>query len=126
RIDCSSRQRKPLIGNHEAQIVIDRVAETLAARASPKRIVEAEQARLRLPRWPMANRAFIRPGKPQTPALPTVIARSFLKNHLACFAVTSLHGIHNPCAILGADHNSVQKHEHWREKVEIDERLRRR
>ncbi len=109
RIDRAARQRQPLVGNHQAQIVIHRVAESLAPRARPKGIVEAEQPRLRLAPRPVAIGAFVVAAESQPPALRRLLVRSFLKNHLARFAIRSLHGVHNPRTIFGARRRSCPK-----------------
>ncbi len=74
RIDRALKQRQSRFGNHQAQVVVHRVAEPLAAWARAKGIVEAEQPRLRLAPRPMAVGTFIRAGKPQPPALRRLFA----------------------------------------------------
>ena len=63
-IDRALIQAQPLVRNHQVQVVIHRVSESLAARARAKRIVEAEQPRLRLLPGPMTVRAQIIARKP--------------------------------------------------------------
>src|SRR3569833_176707 len=58
-VDCSVSQAQTLVWNHEVQVVVHRIAETLTSRARAKGIVEAEQPRLRLLARSVATRAFV-------------------------------------------------------------------
>ena len=123
-----SVQAQAFVGNHQVQVEVHRIAEALAARAGAEGIVEAEQPRLRLAAGPVAVLALVGARKAQPPALlwPVFLARSLLEDHLARLAIGDLHGVHDARAVLRADHDAVQKHEHRQRKVQIEQRLRRR
>ena len=126
RIDRASVQRQPLVGNHQVQVEVDRVAESLAARTRAKRIVEAEQPRLRLAPRPMAARALIRAGESQPPSLRSLVTRGLLKNHLARLAIRNLRRIHNARTVLRAHHECDPAAQTPALKIQIEQRLRRR
>ena len=126
RIDGPFAQTQSLVRNHEVQIEVHCIAESLAPRASPKRIVKAEQPRLRLLARPVAACALKRTRKSVTFALASFIAWNFFENDLATLAVSDLRRIHNSRPILSVDHNPIQQHKYRQRKVQIQQRLRRR
>ena len=93
RIDRAVLQGQRPVRNHQIQVVVDGVAETLAALAGSVGIVEAEQAGLRLEEFLAA--AFA--------SELLVEAQGFafhrgLKNRLARFAITDLQRVHQALA----------------------------
>ena len=69
RIDRALVERLRFVRNDQVEIEVDRIAESLAARAGAKRIVEREQPRLRLAINPMASLALERRREAQPLAL---------------------------------------------------------
>ena len=94
RLDCAFVQCFRRIRNHQIQIEINRVAESLAPRARAIRIVEREQPRLRFFIPNIASFALEPLRKPQS-LRQFAFVRSF-KDHFARFAIADLHRINNP------------------------------
>ena len=69
RIDRSFAQRFRLVRNHQVEIEVNRVAESLASRTRAIGIVERKQPRLRLLVAQIAVLAFEALGEPQLPRL---------------------------------------------------------
>ena len=140
RIDRPIRQRQPLVRNHQVQVEVHRIPKSLAARAGAKRIVEAEQPRLRFLARSVAAFALECATEPVPLALRRLLAglrgphgqvfvrgaRNLLKHHLARLAVSNLRRVHNPRAVVGTNDDPIQKHKHRQRKVQIQQRLRRR
>ncbi len=59
-----------LVGHHEVEVDLDQVPEAVAGGAGPERVVEREQARLRLEERPAALRALEVLRDPKRPAAP--------------------------------------------------------
>ena len=102
RLDRAFVERQRLVGNHQVHVVIDGVAEALAARAGAERTVEAEQARLGLAELRCrtsctANFSLKRMAARQSAAL--------LEDHFAGFAIADFDGI---------DQALVQVRARWR------------
>src|SRR5262249_40927024 len=82
------------IRNDQVQIKINRIAESLAARAGAKRAVEGKQPRLRLFIADVAGLTLKARGKAKL-ALRLPFARNRLEQHLRGFAIRKLYGIHD-------------------------------
>ena len=123
-VDGAIGQRQALVRNHQVQIEIDGVAETLAARARAEGIVEAEQAGLGLLARAMAALALVGSRKPVPPPLRCFLARDFFEDDLAALAVGNLRRVHNARAVVGVDDNSVQKNKHGKGEIQLEQRFR--
>src|ERR1035437_4799426 len=125
-VDGAVVEAEPLVGDHQAQVEVQRVAETLAARTSAEGIVEAEQARLGLAAGAMAALALIRSRKAVARAGGGLVARNLFEDHLAGLAVGDLRGVDDAGAVVRTHDNPVQKNKRWKREVEVEERLGRR
>ena len=98
-------QREPLIGNRQVHVVIDGVAETLAARASSGGTVKAEQYRLGLDEFDAAllAREFLGEAQP--------LGRTgVLENHFTRFAVSDFRGIGQALVQIRRNGNAIRQH----------------
>ena len=124
-VDRAVIEAQALVGNHQVQVEVHRVAKALAARTGAEGIVEAEQARLRLAAGAMAALALVQSGKAMARTGGGFVARELFKGHLAGLAVGDLRGIYYAGAILGAHDNAVQQNKNRKRKVEVKQRLGR-
>ena len=118
-------QRQALVGNHQIHVEVDGVAESLAARTRAKRIVEAEQPRLRFASRPMAVRALIAPRESEAAAAPLPLHAEPLRRSLRRLAIGDLRRIHDARAILCTHHDPIHQHKHRQREVQIEQRFRR-
>ena len=112
RLDRAFSQRFAFIGDHQVKIKVNRVAESLAARAGPVRIVEREQVRLGLGIRNLAALAletlvehepFGTHGALTDPA----IGDYKFQNSLSGLAIAEFDGVDQPLPDLGADRQAV-------------------
>src|SRR5262249_34372380 len=101
------------------EIVVDGVAESLAARAGAGGRVEAEQNRLRRGELGEAGLALELLVKAET-----LIAGGAFEDHLARLAGADLDRIDEPLMQVGANGDAVHKHVERLGEIDIQERLR--
>src|SRR5206468_5455005 len=94
RLDRALVQRLRRIRDHQVEIEINRVSESLAARASAIWVVERKQARLRLFISNIAALALESLREAQ-PLLRFAIAGHSLEDHFARLAIADLHRVNN-------------------------------
>src|SRR6266571_2543937 len=114
------------IGDHEIQIEVDGVAETLAPRTRSVRIVEREKSRLGL----LMERAVILAFESLVECqalggIPRAICDEFEYGFALAFAVADLDRVHQPRARFRIDGQTVDQHIHRFRKVHIEQRFRR-
>ena len=131
-IDGAVIQAQPLIRNHQIQIEIDGVPESLASRASAEGIVEAEQPRLGLAPRAMAVARTRTPRETSAVCAPrparrllSAPPRHLLENHFASLAISDLRRIHNTRAVFGVDNDPIHQHKHRQREINLQQRLRR-
>ena len=120
RIDGALLNRERAVRDHQVHVVIDGVAKALAPLASTIRIVEAEQARLRLGELLPATLA----GKFFAEAQRLSAARG-LKDHLARLAITDLEGVDQPLPDVRGDRNAIDQHVNRLREIDVQQRFRR-
>ncbi len=107
-LDRASVERAHLFRNHQVDIVVDGVAEALAARTGSERTVEAEQARLGLVELHAASLAGELLAEAQTRRR---VLASPLEDDLTGLAITDFHGIDDPLPLIRPDRDTIRQHE---------------
>src|SRR5207244_13508723 len=100
RPDRALVQRRGRMREQQLEIEIDRVSQSVAARASAIVVVERKQARLRLFISNIAALALEPLGEAQ-PLRRFAITRCSFENYFARLAIADLHGINDPGAGIG-------------------------
>src|SRR6185312_3530278 len=117
-------QRLGPVRNHQIQIEINSVAESLALGAGPVRIIERKQPRLRLLITDVAKLAFKALREPES-LRRLLIARCGLKNYFSRFAIGGFNCVHNAGARIGCDRKPIHKQEHRFGEINVQKRLGR-
>ncbi len=124
-IDGTLVERQHAVRNHQIHVVIDRVAEALAALARAERAVEAEQAGLRLDEFFAAGLALKLFVEAELFAAARLPGR-FFENHFTGFAITDFDGIDQTLAHAGRDSQAIHQREYRLGEIDIEQRFRRR
>src|SRR5258706_4636344 len=125
RLDCALIESLALVGNHEVEIEVDRIAKTLTARTSAVRIVEREQPWLRF----IVSAPIILTLEALREAEPRrrfSLAGSGLEGDLTSFAVSDFDGVYDPRARIGGDRKAIDKGKYRFRKVDVEQGFRRR
>ena len=122
-IDGAFVQGLRLVGNHQVEIEVDGVAETLAARAGAVGIVEGEQARLGLLVAQVAVLALEALRKAEA-LRGLAVARSGLEDDFAGLAIADLDGVHDAGAGVGRNDQAVNQQEDWLAEVDVEQGFR--
>jgi len=120
-----SLRLSPLVGNHQVQVVVHRVAEAWQRGQAPKGLLKLKQARFRFAPWAMAVRALECAAESQTGGALPFPPRRFFQRSPRHPPVCGLDRVHDARPIFSADGNAVQKHKHWQREVQIEQRLGR-
>jgi hypothetical protein len=130
RLDRTLGQRLHLVWNDKAEIKVDRVAKSLAARACAIRVVKREQPRLRFLVPYVAVLALEALGKtqrkPGRPGSRLIGATWNFKDHFARFAIRGLNRVDQARANIRSDDDPVYQNEDGLRKIKIEQRLGRR
>ena len=109
------------VWHDEVHVVVDGVAEALAARAGAEGIVEAEQAGLRRLELLEAGLAAEGFGEAQTPGL----GRRLFEDHFAAFAVADLGGIDDALVQVFTDDEAIHQGKQRLGEVDVEQAFRR-
>ena len=128
RLDRAVVERFARIGHDEIEIEIDRVAESLAARACAPRIVERKKPRLRL----LINGAVIFAfeaiveDEPLARGARACIRRKLENGFAVPFPIANFDRIDEPSSRLRVDGESIDHDPDRLRKIDVEQRLRRR
>jgi hypothetical protein len=122
-IDGAFVQGLRFVGNHQVEIEVDGVAETLAARAGAEGVVKREQARFGLLVAQVA--LFALKALREAEALCGFpVARSGLEDDFAGLAVADLDGVHDTGAGVGRNDQAVNQQEDGLAEVNVEQGFR--
>ena len=113
-----------LVGNHQVEIEVDGVAESLAARAGAVRIVEREQAAARAPRSACCSACTRSAAKSSRRCEGSLVTRNRLEDDFAGLAIADLDGVHDAGAGVWRDHQAVNQQEDGLVEVHVEQRFR--
>ncbi len=105
-----SSSERPAIRDHQVHVVVDGVAEALAARARAHGIVEAEQARLGRRQFDaavLARELLVEAQRHRR----RILRRGLLEDHFAGFAITDFDGVDDALVQVGRDDEAIHQNE---------------
>src|SRR5262249_15602891 len=123
RLDGAFGQRFGRVRNHQAQVEVNGIAESLAARASPKGVVKREQTWLRFLIGDAASLA-LEPVREAQLARILTFTRHGLEYDLAAFPVRLLHGVHDARALVAGHGDPVHQDVNRLAEIDVQQRLR--